>query len=290
MFAGIRSLASGLLTVMVCTIGAANPLGSEERKVIALPDVEPVILTYRAVDSLNVPYADGVVINQLLQRVQEATGMPAREQIKPDGTKLVSGIRTKYIPAKHELLVLYDAHEIGREGLVLGQTIAVPISADESKDGNRRLIRLSFPSKASSASKKVYFLDAPQLNTNDVLADYERVVAALRAAEIQVQTHVSGELVSKYRPEAILANFERLVGRDRSSGGTPRGSTSLMGNFLFKGNSFETGIVVTAFPYREGSKVQFSANIPLRLEPDGTALGDDGVQVIQDAVAKVVND
>lgn len=290
MSSGKSQLAAGLLAAVVCTITAANPLGSEERKGIALPEVEPVTLTYRAVDSVSVPYADGVVVQQLMQRVQEATGMPAHEQLKPDGTRLVSGARATYIPAKHELVVLYDAHEIGREGLVRGQTVAFHIGVDETKQGDQRVVKLMFPAKASSATKKVYFIDAPQLNVNDVVADYERVAAAPRTTEIQIQTHVRGEVESKFRPEAVLANFERLIGRGRSSNTVSRTGTSLSGTFPFKSNTLDTSIAVTVFPYREGSKVQFSVDIPLKLKPNGEVRGDDGVQVIQDAVARVVND
>jgi hypothetical protein len=128
------------------------------------------------------------------------------------------------------------------------------------------------------------------LNTEDVLADYARVVSAIQRAEIQIRTHVSGEIEAKYRPDAVLANFQRLIGRDRTSNGVIHTETSLADKFFYKGKDFSATITVMAFPYRDGSKVQYSADVPIKLEPDGTAQGDEGVNVIQDVVVKVVND
>ena len=282
--------AIGLVVLLLSTTSRAGVLGEDERKTFDLPEIAPVTLTYRAVDSQNVPYAEGLIRGQLAQRANDATSMTVRQNTDNEGHHIVFGLRAAITPSGSNLVLAYGFHQISSNGLDLGQTIIIPIRIEERNEGGQYLVTLTFPTKASSKRARMYLLGAPELNTSEVLADYAHVVEAIEHTEIQIQTNVHGELDTKYRPEAVLANFDRLIGRERPWKAGASASTGLSDTFLYKGQDFRTTIAVTVFPYRDGSKVQYSANVPLKLAPDGSAKGDDGVKVLQELVAKVAND
>ena len=187
-------------------------------------------------------------------------------------------------------MLFYEAHEVSKNGLVLGQTILMTIHMEEMTDAGRHVVTVTFPTEASSTSKKLFMFGAPQLKTDEVLADYALLVNAIQHAEVNVQSHLTGELDSKYRPDAVLANFDRLIGRERAGMNASHTETSISDRFLFRGQGYNSAISVTVFPYRDGSKVQFSAYVPLKLEPDGTAVGDDRAKALQELVTRVLND
>lgn len=266
----------------------ASALFPEEASEVELPAIADVQLTYRAVDPQRREIGQRVIYEQLLRTISSATTVPRREVVRAQDLH-IDGMRAR-LDGSHDIVLEYAAQsKTLPQGALIGQWIAIPLHVEVAKDDGLYHVRVAFPVYAGAKRVKPFLLPAPSLPLDRVRDDVKHLAQALSTASFTLDTVVDADVDSSFQPPAVFANFERLMGRPRTTMANGTGSTSLSGEFTYRSNAIVAPVQVTVFPYHDGSKVHYRASLTYTLAPDGTVRGDDAVGIVQSAVASIAN-
>jgi len=130
----------------------------------------------------------------------------------------------------------------------------------------------------------------PPLDTSaNIQQDFDRIFSRISSTNFIIQDKypIKGEFNSKYSSTSIYANFERIFGSYKSD------ATKKIYKDTYKLdlNNKITPIYVKVYPYRNGSKVQYSVDLPYTLNSNGNmSISEKNIEEIKRKIEKTVND
>ncbi len=263
---------------------------------IDLPPIEPVTLTFRAFDPQHVLVNENAVLSRIAAGLSAKTRWPIRVG-QPDTSNSVldTGGRTQVSSNDHSLKIQYLAVTRylngGGDGTVMTMTVKYAIE----RTPELLKISLTFPDHATSVREGMPFLTRKLWDTTEIVTDYSSLAASLSSVEVELQCEATGELDSKYKPDTVLANLERHLGRP-GTGSAPRSQISANGEVAREGVYVYTvrgqrrTVKVTTYPYHDATKVAYSASLPYSLRSDGSSTGDDDGPALSTLLQSIIND
>jgi len=124
-------------------------------------------------------------------------------------------------------------------------------------------------------------------------ADMKRVFNSLDSMVVTFSRKykLKGDVNSPYPATAIYANFKRMSGEYNWQGNEEMSESKKSNVFNLKVNSKDIPLFIEVFPYREGSKVQYSTMVPYTLNSKSeVSLTKEDIQALKASIAKIIND
>ncbi len=279
-----------LLTVALA--GAALVSRADDLTQIDVPAVEPAEMTYSAFDPTHTLIGERALI-AALQRVAEAqTRYPAKKERKGQ-FHYVTGLRVDVDTPKHLLILQYGLlRRDGRDDSI-GTTRTFSIGYTLTQSGDRTHIVLAFPTQAQDEVKSEVLIPTPKLwDIEGITADYQRIATVLHGPELSMNIMAQGEIESKYKPDVVLANLDRMLGH--MSVGVPTGPSATSGAasagvFVYTANGKRLPLFTKIYAYHDGSKVQYQIQLPYTLQADGSFKGSEAVTGFVPALQRITD-
>ena len=282
-----RLFAAIAATALLCAYATAcaNDLAQ-----VDIPAAEAAALHFQAFDPQHVLVNENTLLTQITRAGQEATRYHARDR-RSDSIVTTLGCKVSLNVATRSINIEYFAVEKGNSGLMRSTDLLIPVTYEIERGADQVTVHLNFPQQGRMDTKSMFLFGPLKLPpTADLNADYLTVASAMSTAAAQLSTQVRGEIESKYKPEAVIGNFERLWGRPSTEAVRQTNSVGREGTFVYTANGARTTVRVSAFPYHDGTKVQYEANLPYQLKPDGTSSGGASLAALEQAVREIAND
>lgn len=263
---------------------------------VDLPHVEPIELTYRAFDPQHVLIDERILLEGIARSLSAKTRWPLRTgQRDTADAVLDTGGRTRLAVGQHLLAIEYLALTRYLSGGATGTTMTVPVSYSVERTPDLVKITLTFPDQAKSVRDGLPFITRKLWNTTDILSDYARLSESLKTIELHLQAEAHGELESPYKPDAVLGNLERLLGRPVTSTlpASQIGAGGIVtrdGVYIYTVRGERRQVKVSTYPYHDGTKLGYTASLPYTLRSDGSSTGDDDGAQLRDLLQKVISD
>jgi len=271
---------AGLLTLAT----HAQAASSEN---VELPVMPPIELHYSAVGPQGVRFTPNGAMASLASTLQRASGY-AYSVGMVDSRPGKQGAKA-WADYPHHLIVLeYVAlhnSASGEQGTKLD--ILIPVAVEDA--GQQFTVRLTPPVRGTLVTENLWPFPYPHLPPTDrLVADYQQALGRLSDAEVHVKADASGEIEARYAPEAIFGNFMRVWGD-----WYPLGDHTFVAGrqYLFHVpiNGKDGRVTIAVFPYRDGSKVQYSAPVTVGAHSDGSAAEAGEIEQVRRAVQNVVD-
>lgn len=289
-------LKSMLRGALVALIAAATSAGcADETTAVDLPHVEPVQLTFHASDPQRVLINEAILLAELGRTMSSATKWPIRTARETTDAVLETGSRTQHQGQQHVLLIQYVALSRYLSGGYTGTTLSIPIEYTISRTEDTVKVALTFPEHGNVERRGMPLLTRKLWDMHQILDDYVSLAGKLPTSELHFNYQARGELESKYRPEAVLGNLERMLSRPvRGSVATTQvsggGAVTRDENFVCTIGGERREVQISTFPYHDATKVSYVSTLPYTLRADGTMTGGDDVAALNALLAKVIND
>ena len=270
----------------IASLTSAAHVWAADTASVELPAVAPIELHYGANGPRGVHVTAAAAIASLAAALQRASGYvytvgqvdgrPGRQ-----GAKVWADFQRHVITLEY---VTLHNRPSGEQGMKM--QILIPIAVEDA--GQQLTVRLTPPVRGSIVTESLWPFPYPHLPPTDrLIADYQQALNKLTAAEVHVKVDAAGEIEAKYSPEAVFGNFMRLWG-DRLSIGDRSFAAGRQYVFRYPINGKETRVTIAVFPYRDGSKVQYSATVNLAAHADGSEVEAGEMQQVRHAVEEVV--
>ncbi len=290
----IRLIPAAALAAVLVTI--SSPAQADETSIVSLPHFEPLTLTYRAFDPEHVLINEQTVLSEIAQTLSLRTKWPLRiGQKDTSDAVLDTGGRTQVDPRQHVLRVQYLAHTRYLSGGTTGTMLTIPVNYSVARSEDSLAISLTFPEQGESVRHGMPFLARKLWAADQIVDDYAHLAEVLKSVDVHLNYQASGEIDAKYKPEAVLGNLERLLGRPvyANSPGAQigaSGSVTREGVFVYTDHGERRQVHISTVPYHEGAKVAYSASLPYTLHSDGSGTGNEAAMALRDLLTKLVND
>jgi len=124
--------------------------------------------------------------------------------------------------------------------------------------------------------------------------DSKTILSKLKTlkAAIYLRYNLKGEINSKYKPDAVYANFRRLLSKFNQKSYNYCILETIPSDNTF-GLKFHNGVYplhIKVYPYRNGSKVKYEAYIPYAIYSDGTiSLTEKDIENLKNRIENIVN-
>lgn len=293
----MQSIARWAVVACLCLSYAQCEAATEETSTIELPTVNAVELTFQSRDPQRVPIEDKTLLQHLMRTAASTTRYPIRETRPEMGTGWmdVTGTQVSLDSSLKAVVLRYGAQSrYVKDGTLTGSTLQINIGYQLDRTADTTRIKLTFPSEASLNYKRLLLPARRLWSTEEIVDDYRRVASALATARPHLITVLQGEIESPYKPEAIAGNFERLWGRPPSSSAMQaRPGERAIGRetiYVLALDGVRQRVAVSIFPYRDGTKVSYQADVPFTLAPDGSIQGGEGLAALRTAIKRAVED
>ena len=144
-----------------------------------------------------------------------------------------------------------------------------------------------------------YFYDKPVLSFGFVpsatVTEAEaggRLYRSCERVSINFKTQASAELNSEFPPASVMANFTRkLKGQAIPTYSPEKINPEVTRFFTFVDNSKEYQLILSIFPYRNGSKVEYKIPLTTTCKPNAGCDSDpDFVRRLAATLGKIAND
>ena len=283
----------GALGVVIAVMSAAGY--ADETTAVDLPQAATTLLIFRAFDPNHLLTRESAMLGAIAGEMTAMTRWPVRQKQETSNTVAETGSRTRFDAQQHSLVIEYIALSRYLNGGYTGSTLSIPIAyAVERVDDNVK-ISLSFPQQASLERKGMPFLTRKLWDMNQITDDYASVVGRLQTVELHFHYWAKGEMESKYRPEAVLGNLQRILGRPernvfQNNRADQANSISRDEVFVSRVDGKYREVRVSVLPYHDGSKVNYASELPYTLKSDGSVVGDDTSRSLNEQLSKIVND
>lgn len=282
-----RHLAAIAATALLC---AYAPVRANDLTQVELPAAEPAALHFQAFDPQHVLVNENTLLAQIARAGQEATRLHPRDR-RTDTIVTTIGSKISLNVATRAINIEYFAIEKGSSGLMRSTDLLIPVAYEIERSTDQVTVHLTFPQQGRLDTKTMFLFGALKLPpTAELNADYLTVASAMSTAAARMSTQVRGEIESKYKPEAVIGNFERLWGRPSTESVRQTNSVGREGTFVYTAGGTRTAVRVLAFPYHDGTKVQYEASLPYELKPDGSSSGGASLAALEQAVREIAND
>jgi len=145
----------------------------------------------------------------------------------------------------------------------------------------------TYVKKSLTWSPPIDFLDS----LSKLEADSKKIFSKLNTITISKKYNLNGEVNSKYPALSIYSNFKRILGNysyrynNESLSQLKRKNT-----FSLRVNGKSVPLYIEVYPYREGSKVKYSATLPYTITTEGSNLTKQDIESLKAQIAKIIND
>jgi len=119
-------------------------------------------------------------------------------------------------------------------------------------------------------------------------ADSKNIFSQLKNLSLDKKYKLIGEINSDFPAKSIYANFKRMLGNYSYRENVSESKKQSTFKLTIKDQYIPLHIEV--FPYREGSKVKYSALIPYKISQEGSTLSKQDIASIKEEIKKIVND
>jgi hypothetical protein len=279
-----------LLLALSAVLGSAH---GEESTQIELPTREPTVLKFKAFDPNRVLIDEQVVLKEFLKSLGKQTKWPLT--VKNGTVGHMAGLRTSIDAPQSRIRFEYVNLDLYDSGSQYGQTLAIPVSYEMVRTDQDFSIRLTTPRTAdfvTRSSHGIFRVPTPKLNPpEEMLQDFSSLLDVAPRLAVDEQCAVKREKTSKYKPDAVLGNFERLLGRyGNGSGDVQANGLDRTDVFAYLVGQLRVPLRITAVPYRDGTKIIYETSLPFTLRPDGTGEGYDRPDKLNADIDRILTD
>lgn len=288
-----RIFTTGAVALVVAT--GSSQSRADETTPVPLPPLQPITITYRAFDPGHVLINENALLSSIARALTDLTKFKLRTG-EPDTKDAVSdtGCRTTLRGDRHDLAIEYLAVTRFLSGGATGTTMVIPVSYSIARTDDLVTVTFTFPEKSRTIRHGMPFLTRKLWAMDDIVADYENLTTRLASVDVQLNWRTAGELESKYKPDAVLGNLERMLGRSDSRAPLAQigssGSVTKEADYVYTDHGVRRQVHVATYPYHDGAKISYTAFLPYTLRSDGSVTGDDTGGALRALLSKVVND
>ena len=120
--------------------------------------------------------------------------------------------------------------------------------------------------------------------------DMKKIFSKLNTIPINKYYALNEEINSKYPAQSIYANFKRMIGKYSYRSNERISESKKANTFNLKVNGQSLPLHVEVFPYRDGSKVKYSTELPYKITSNGSNLTKQDIENIKVQITEIVND
>lgn len=259
---------------------------AENLEKINFPHREPLVLKIKSIDPSGKEISESTLIYEITKKLLASTRM----KLTNDGAHPIpniEGLRVQNYSNEKGITLRYVNVELNT-GSEYGQYLVIPLSYKVKKNEGDFDITISTPDQANLITRKYLIFPPNKIKSVDkCIEDANFILDSIKTMMINRSYQVSGELDSSFKPESIMGNFQRLLG-------TPvkilNEGSKLGGQFNYKAGNENRILTISSFPYREGSKITYSIDMPYTLSADGGIVGGDLQQQIDLDIERIIND
>jgi len=264
---------------------------AEDIVLIDVPKHDTVVLKFIAFDPARVLIDESQLLRMLTSNLQGKSKFPLRSDNHPVIQEQL-GLRAALDQRNSKIIFQYVHVNHHRDGSEYGQWLSFPVSYVIERNNDDVTIQLIPPEKSEMTTRRLLFMPPPKLGpANELLDDFSNVLNAAPTVKIKMLALVKGEVTSNFKPESILGNFERLLGRHKYGYSEERKYDLKRDNvFSYQLGQERFPLKVAVFPYRDGTKIVFEAFLPYQISADGYTEGFDVSETLKNDVQKIVND
>lgn len=264
---------------------------ADEHTQLGVPKHEPVTLKFRAFDPARVLIDEQLILRNLTSALQTKSRLPLKNNRGP--IELV-GLRTILDQGQSQIVFQYVNVERSPSGNEYGQLLSIPVTYQVERGNDDITVRLLPPEKADFTTRRLMlsFLTSLKLGPVDELfADFSAVLDAVPTLKLRLSFLAKGEAIANFKPESVIGNFERLLGRHAYGYNEERVYDLKRDNvFSYRIGQERVPLKVAAFSYRDGTKIVYEAKLPYQLAGDGTSEGYDLPSTIKSDIDHILND
>jgi hypothetical protein len=276
------------------TVGASASQ-ADETAVAALPHLDPIQLTYRALDPQRTLINEQFIVAGVGQAMTSLTRWPVKSAPDTKDAVIETGGRTQLNSSKHLLVMQYLANTRYLSGGSTGTTLTIPVAYTVERSDELVKITLTFPDQGTVVRHGLPFLTRKLWDMQEITNDYAAIAGNVQAAELPFNYQAHGEFESKLKPDAVLGNLERLLARPaRGLMATTQvagsGSVSRDETFVCSVAGNRREVQVSTFPYHDGTKISYTAVLPYKLKADGSVSGGEEAPALAALLAKIIDD
>jgi len=260
---------------------------AENLEKINFPHREPLVLKIKSIDPSGMEISESTLINEITLKLLASTRM----KLINDGAhpiQNIEGLRVQNYSNEKGITLRYVNVELFSTGIEYGQYLVIPLSYSVKKNEGDFYITISTPDQANLITRKQLIFPPNKIKSVDkCIEDANVILDSLKSMLINRYYKLSGELDSSFKPESIMGNFQRLLG---SPVKILNEGSKLGGQFNYKAGNENRRLTISSFPYREGSKITYSIDVPYTLSTDSGIVGGDLQQQIVLDLERIIND
>lgn len=286
----IVRLVCGITWLAACTLAQADLLSDERTEQVAVDNLAPITLRYQAFG----PDRTAIPTSQFLDAL-------AREMVR--GTKSTVGghsegnfefssrLEVRVIPQRSELKFIYiNRRTLRTNGTFIGQAISIPVSYQVREASDVVEITLTASETAELQTKTNLLAGTPMLRREAVFKDFANLLTNAPQMKLSFTEQVKGEATSAFKPDSVMGNFDRLMGKFNLGTAADRDPSRLEGSYVFLAGATRVPVKVLAYPYRDGTKLTYEARLPYVLRGDLSAEGMDQAAKLRSTIERVIGD
>ena len=203
----------------------------------------------------------------------------------------VGGIKT-YLGEERAKITYYYGDYFPENGTFYKTETVAEFPIEITNNDSHYIVKIKPPSeiKEIPARSVLGIPIKPYCSINDVEKDINKIFNDKYNFSIQKTYSIEFEINSKYSSESIYANFERKLGNYGRNNNNLH-SSNIKKNKVFKyiHNEKIIPIIVSVYPYRDGSKVVCKASIPYEVR-DKVSLKKSDILALRENITNIVND
>jgi hypothetical protein len=272
-------------------VAQAGLFGDEKLESVLIEPLPTVTVRYPAFGPDQVVHRGADLVSKLLQEMVRSTKTKTVSRSEGD-FDYVMRVEGKVVPGRSQLVLTYlNRQTMRRTKTFIGQSLAIPVNYQVQETADAVEVTLSVAEAAELQTSTALLYGTPGIRQDVIFRDFAAILANAPQLRLPLFVPVKGEATSAYKPEAVRASFERLMGRMPSWLPSSRGdSTKLEGVYAFLAGAVRMPVSVAVYPYREGSKVTYEAQVPYFVRGDQSAEGLDLPARLKATVDKVMSD
>jgi hypothetical protein len=253
---------------------ALQGVQAQEHTQIDLPAHDVVLLKFKVFDPNHVRIDEQAVLQELVKAMEKQSKWPLTRQ---NGiVNHVSGLRTTLDAPASRIGFEYVSLDRYSSGSEYGQALQIPVLYQTAHTDQEFAVRLSTSRTSdlvTQSSHAIFRVRTPKLNpAEELLRDFFSILDTAPHLAVDRQCVVKGDKTSQYKPEAVIGNFERLLGRYGNSAAQTTG-IDRVDVFAYRVGQLNLPLRIVAVPYRDGAKVMYEASLPYTLRADATGEG-----------------
>lgn len=258
---------------------------------IDLPKHEPIILKFPAFD----PTRTLIDEMQLLQGIATALKSNTKIPLTSDKARPIaelSGMHTIVQAQNSRILLRYIHVEKYDNRDEYGQWLLIPIDYQIARGDNDVTITLLPSQKGELVTKSLLIIPPKKIGQiDDIITDSTEVLNAAARLKVSLNCLVKGEVNSNFKPDSVIGNFERALGRYTYGYNEPRSYDPKIDNvFAYRIDQTRAPLKVSTYPYHDGTKLTYEIQMPYQVSSDGSSDGADLAQKLKGDMERIVNE